>query len=89
MIHVTRINHMPLVLNSDLIEHIESSPDTIISLTNGQKMVVLETVEDIVRQVVEFRRSIYSGLSLVAVPRAASAECNALEIEFPENKTHG
>jgi len=51
MIHVTRINHMPLVLNSDLIEHIESSPDTIISLTNGQKMVVLETVEDIVRQV--------------------------------------
>jgi flagellar protein FlbD len=61
MIHVTRINHMPLVLNSDLIEHIESSPDTIISLTNGQKMVVLETVEDVVRRVVEFRRSIYCG----------------------------
>lgn len=99
MIHVTRINHMPLVLNSDLIEHIESSPDTIISLTNGQKMVVLETVDDIVRQVVEFRRSIYSGLSVAAVPRVVSAECNALEIEFPkngsqenrtpENKTHG
>jgi len=89
MIHVTRINHMPLVLNSDLIEHIESSPDTIISLTNGQKMVVLETVEDIVRQVVEFRRSIFSGWSLAAAPRAASAECKALEIEFPENKTHG
>ena len=89
MIHVTRINHMPLVLNSDLIEHIESSPDTIISLTNGQKMVVLETVEDIVRQVIEFRRSIYSGLSLAAAPRADSAECNALGIEFPENKTHG
>jgi len=46
-------------------------------------------VEDIVRQVIEFRRSIYSGLSLAAAPRADSAECNALEIEFPENKTHG
>jgi len=58
MIHVTRINHLPLVLNSDLIEHMESTPDTIISLTNGQKLVVLESVEEVVKRVMEFRRSI-------------------------------
>ena len=43
MIEVTRINHLPLVVNSDLIEHIESTPDTVISLTNGQKLVVRES----------------------------------------------
>lgn len=58
MIQVTRINHLPLVLNSDLIEHLEATPDTVITLTNGQKLVVRESVEEIVKRVVEFRRSI-------------------------------
>ena len=61
MIEVTRINHVPLVLNSDLIEHIETTPDTIISLTNGQKFVVLETVEEILRRVIDFRRALQAG----------------------------
>ena len=59
MIRLTRLNHVPLVLNSDLIEHIEITPDTVISLTTGQKMVVLETADEVVQRVVEFRRSIH------------------------------
>ena len=62
MIHLTRINHMPMVVNSDVIEHIETTPDTVISLTNGQKFVVLESSEEVVRKVIEFRREIYRGL---------------------------
>ncbi|MEQ1945570.1 MAG: flagellar FlbD family protein [Bryobacteraceae bacterium] len=58
MIEVTRINRLPLVLNSDLIEHIEATPDTVISLTNGQKLVVLESIQEVVRRVIEFRRNI-------------------------------
>lgn len=58
MIRLTRINHVPLVLNSDLIEHVEVTPDTVISLTTGQKFVVLETPEEVIRRVIEFRRSI-------------------------------
>lgn len=58
MIEVTRINRLPLVLNSDLIEHIEATPDTVISLTNGQKLVVLESIQEVVRRVIEFRRII-------------------------------
>lgn len=58
MIQLTRINHVPLVLNSDLIEHIEKTPDTVISLTNGQKFVVRESAEEIVRKVIDFRRAI-------------------------------
>ncbi len=58
MIQLTRINHVPLVVNSDLIEHIESTPDTVISLTHGQKLVVLETVDQVVERVIAFRRLI-------------------------------
>lgn len=59
MIHLTRINHVPLVLNADLIEHIETTPDTVISLTNGQKFVVLESTDEVIGKIVEFRRSIH------------------------------
>jgi flagellar protein FlbD len=58
VIYLTRMNHVPMVLNSDLIEHIETTPDTVISLTNGQKYVVLESADDIVHKVIAFRREI-------------------------------
>ena len=58
MIQLTRINRLPLVLNADLIEHIETTPDTVISLTNGQKFVVLEPADEVVRRVIRFRREI-------------------------------
>lgn len=60
MVHLTRINHTQVVLNSDLIEHIEATPDTVISLTNGEKIMVLESSEEIVRRVMEFQRYIHS-----------------------------
>ncbi len=59
MIQVTRLNHLPLILNSDLIEHIEATPDTVVSLTTGQKIVVLESAEEIVERVIAFRRAIF------------------------------
>ncbi len=64
MIHLTRINHVPLVLNSDLIEHLETTPDTVISLTTGQKFLVLESADEVVRKIVEFRKSIVQGCNI-------------------------
>ena len=61
MIYVTRLNHTPLVLNSDLIEHVEMTPDTVISLTTGQKIMVLESTDEVVERVVAFRRAILAG----------------------------
>jgi flagellar protein FlbD len=58
MIYVTRLNHTSVVLNSDLIEQIETTPDTVISLTTGQKIMVLESTEQILERVVNFRRSL-------------------------------
>lgn len=71
MIHLTRLNHHELVVNSDLIEHIETTPDTVISLVNGQKFVVQESADEIVRRVVAFRHSI---LSEPMVGRASQSE---------------
>ena len=63
MIHLTRLNHNPLVLNSDWIEHIETTPDTVITLTNGQKLMVTESAELIIERVLEFRRAIGCSLA--------------------------
>jgi flagellar protein FlbD len=59
MIPVTRLNQSSIVLNCDLIEQIESTPDTVITLTNNQKLTVLETAEEIVERIREYRRSIF------------------------------
>jgi flagellar protein FlbD len=61
MIRLTRLNNVPLVLNSDLIEHIDVTPDTVITLTTGQILRVRESESEVVRRVVEFRRRILSG----------------------------
>ena len=66
MIRLTRINKAPLVLNSDLIEHMEATPDTVIALTNGQKLVVMESAEEVIHKVIEYRRLIGNRPELVA-----------------------
>jgi len=58
MIQLTRLNHVPLIVNSDLIEHVEVTPDTVVALTTGQKFLVLESAEDVVERVIQFRRAI-------------------------------
>lgn len=58
MIHVTRLNQSSIVLNCDLIEHIESTPDTVITLVNNQKLTVLETADEVVERIRLYRRSI-------------------------------
>ena len=61
MIRLTRLNRVPLVLNSDLIEHVEATPDTVIALTTGQKIVVLESPDEIIQRIVDFRRLLAAG----------------------------
>jgi flagellar protein FlbD len=59
MIRLTRLNHIPLIVNSDLIEHIEVTPDTVVTLMSGQKFMVLESSEEVVDRVIAFRKSIF------------------------------
>jgi flagellar protein FlbD len=61
MIQLTRLNHVPLIVNADLIEHVEVTPDTVVALTTGQKFLVLESAEDVIERVIQFRRAILAG----------------------------
>jgi flagellar protein FlbD len=74
MIRLTRINGVPLVINSDLIEHMEMTPDTVISLTNGQKFMVRETTEDVVELIVEFRCAVLSKMPAYVWPARSPNE---------------
>ena len=60
MIRLTRLNRAPLVLNSDLIEHIDVTPDTVITLTTGQILRVRETADQVIQSILEFRRRVFS-----------------------------
>jgi flagellar protein FlbD len=64
MIQLTRLNNQPLVVNSDLIKTIEYAPDTVITLVNGDKIVVRETGEEILARIVKFRRRVLDGLHM-------------------------
>jgi flagellar protein FlbD len=59
MVRLTRLNQAPVVLNSDLIDHIDITPDTVITLTTGQILRVRESAEEVVERIVEFRRRIF------------------------------
>jgi flagellar protein FlbD len=56
MIRVTKINDAELVINSDLIEFVEATPDTMITLTSGKKIIVRETVGEVIERVAQFKR---------------------------------
>ncbi len=60
MIRLTRLNHTPLTLNSDLIQHVEETPDTVVTLTTGEIVRVRESADQIIERVVEFRRRIHA-----------------------------
>ncbi len=76
MIRLTRINGAPLYLNSDLIEHIDPTPDTVVSLTSGAKFLVMESPDEVCEKVVAFRRSCAPAYALphITDPRLASVD---------------
>jgi len=61
MIQLTRLSGTKFVLNAELVQEIESTPDTIITLTDGKKVLVEESVDAVVKAVVEYRHLIVQG----------------------------
>jgi len=58
MIQVTRLNGKPIVVNAELIRCVEQTPDTLITLTSGDKLLVKEPMDEVVRRAIEYARSI-------------------------------
>lgn len=61
MITITRLNDKEMVVNCDLIELVEANPDTTITTTTGRKIIVKESVEDIVTKTKGYKREIYTN----------------------------
>ena len=59
MIKVKKINGKDLIINAELIEFVEKTPDTIISMTTGKKIIVKDTSEELIKKVIEYRREIF------------------------------
>ncbi len=62
MIQLTRLNNSVLMVNSDLIKFVEQAPDTVITLINGEKILVREGAEEVMLRVVQFRQSVLQGV---------------------------
>ena len=65
MIRVTRLNGKEYYINFDLIETIEATPDTVITLRDGKKYVVSENVEEVLERIIDFKRKIFTNENLL------------------------
>ena len=61
MIEVTRLNGTTVLINSDLIETVEETPDTVISLTTGKKFIVKESRQEVKNLVKSYKRDIFTN----------------------------
>jgi len=60
MIALRRLNNEIVMVNPDLIEFLESTPDTVITLTSGNKFIVRDSMDDVREKIIEFKRRIYA-----------------------------
>src|SRR5579875_4591 len=81
MIQLTRLNGAPFVVNSDLIKSIEASPDTMLTLIHGEKIVVLESCDEVMERMMAYRVRVLTRIAQdlpdAAARLSASAACGA------------
>ena len=65
MIKVSRLNGEDYVLNCSLIETVEANPDTVISLTTGRKLVVRESVDEIIDEVIRYSARVNAAIKVI------------------------
>jgi flagellar protein FlbD len=59
MIALRRLTNQPIMVNPDLIESLEATPDTVVTLTSGNKLIVRDSMDEVRERIVEFKRRIY------------------------------
>ena len=60
MIALRRLNNEPIMVNPDLIESLEATPDTVVTLTSGNKLLVRDSMDEVREKIVEFKRRIHA-----------------------------
>lgn len=80
MIELTRLNGHPIHINAELIKYVEASPDTMITLANGEKIVVLEGCQQVVERVIQYKINLLRSVWPTAM--------DALHIKPPHTNEH-
>ncbi|MGE5329250.1 MAG: flagellar FlbD family protein [Deltaproteobacteria bacterium] len=65
MIRLTRLNGKEFVVNCEMIEFLESTPDTVVTLVSNNKLVVIETIDEVIDKVIEYKRNINPTLKVI------------------------
>jgi flagellar protein FlbD len=60
MIKVTRLNDSVLIINADMIQSLKAIPETVITFTNNDKIMVKEPIEEVSQRIVDYQRAVYS-----------------------------
>jgi flagellar protein FlbD len=60
MINLTKMSNIEITINCDLIETVEETPDTVITLTTGKKLLVKESRQEIINLVKCYKKELYS-----------------------------
>ena len=63
MIRLKRLNNSDIVVNAELIQYLEETPDTVITLTTGNKIVVRENAEEVIKRVIDYKTIITKNIS--------------------------
>jgi flagellar protein FlbD len=74
MILLHRLHKQEFVLNADLIETLEATPDTLVTLTSGKKMLVADALGDVIRKVIEYRQLCHSAIQVVQTEKSTAPE---------------
>lgn len=98
MIELTRLNGTPMMLNSDLIKTAEASPDTMLTLIHGEKLIVRESINEVVERVLGYRAcllanvarrvSAFSGLEEVVALASVDLAGSAPDIKPRRDANH-
>jgi flagellar protein FlbD len=96
MIQLTRLNGIPIVLNSDLIKTAEASPDTMLTLINGEKIIVREPCDEVIERVLEYRARLLSVVArglpayddLQRVVSIASLDVSGQSVPTPRTRSN-
>ena len=74
MINLTRLNGTEIVVNADVVESLEATPDTVLSLTSGQKLAVRETIDEVIEKVVRYQQQVHASLPVTLREPVPAAE---------------
>lgn len=91
MIELTRLNGSRIDVNSDLIKYTEASPDTVLTLITGEKLVVLESCDQLTQRVIAYRAAVLHGAwpeAIVPLAAKAAFDAQCLEQQLLTKRSH-